>query len=102
MPSEVGGASAHIAAQDNVAASQHAPSDSERRGMQRRTSNATHLLVECMRLRTVQWAAELLRRVLSDDVRARSSNLARHDLGQGFAAKLFSACVRKLRRAHGR
>ena len=35
--------------------------------------------------------------VLSDDVRARSSNL-----GQGFAAKLFSACVRKLRRAHGR
>ncbi len=35
--------------------------------------------------------------VLSEYVRARSSNLHK-----GFVAKLFSACVRKLRRAHGR
>jgi hypothetical protein len=41
--------------------------------------------------------------VLSDDVRARSSNRARRLIkDKSFAAKLFSASVRKLRRANGR
>jgi hypothetical protein len=41
--------------------------------------------------------------VMSDDVRARSSDLARHLIqDKSFAAKLFSASVRKLRGANGR